>query len=146
MKTLISYEFGEVDCGSSILIKDNEGVEIQQKEKVMRELDKLNKIGEDNVKANLKKYADANQIITLFKLLQKPLDFFIENAFDGAKELDVLIEKGSKNDVKIVFSPFMIRGLGYYTGNIFEVRVGENGASIAAGGRYDKVVGKYLYT
>jgi hypothetical protein len=26
MKTLISYEFGEVDCGSSILIKDNEGV------------------------------------------------------------------------------------------------------------------------
>jgi histidyl-tRNA synthetase len=121
-----------------------ESVEIQQKEKVMRELDKLNKIGEDNVKANLKKYADANQIITLFKLLQKPLDFFIENAFDGAKELDVLIEKGSKNDVKIVFSPFMIRGLGYYTGNIFEVRVGENGASIAAGGRYDKVVGKYL--
>ena len=37
----------------------------------------------------------------------------------------------------------MIRGLGYYTGNIFEV-IGPDKNTVAGGGRYDKLVGKYL--
>ena len=42
----------------------------------VKELDKIEKIGEDAVKANLRKYANANQILTLFKMLEKPLNFF----------------------------------------------------------------------
>ena len=41
----------------------------------------------------------------------------------------------------------MIRGLGYYTGNVFEIvpeEESENKGSIAAGGRYDKTVGSLL--
>lgn len=120
-----------------------ESVQIQNKSAVMREIDKIDKIGEDNVKTNLRKYSDANQIMTLFKLLEKPLEFFIENKFDGSEELSNLIKKCSRSGLKIKFSPFMIRGFSYYTGNIFEVKVpGKN--TIAAGGRYDKSVGKYL--
>jgi len=53
-----------------------ESVQIGDVNQVMRELDKLDKIGEDLVKANLKKFADTNQVITLFKLLEKDLSFF----------------------------------------------------------------------
>ncbi|MEM4271821.1 MAG: histidine--tRNA ligase [Candidatus Pacearchaeota archaeon] len=122
-----------------------ESVQISDIKNVMRELDKIDKIGEDTVKFNLKKYADANQIMTLFKLFEKDLKFFIENAFDGAKEVDALIEKCKLYGIKNVkFNPFMARGLSYYTGNIFEVRQAGSKISIAAGGRFDKVVGRYL--
>jgi histidyl-tRNA synthetase len=119
-----------------------ESVEMKNVPAVMKELDKIEKIGEDNVKTNLRKYADANQIVTLFKLLEKPLLFFIENAFDGAKELQELVDKCKSYGLNVEFNPFLARGLGYYTGNIFEIK--ENGSTIAGGGRYDKSVGKYL--
>ncbi len=121
-----------------------ESVEIKEIKGVMRELDKINKIGEDAVKANLKKYADSNKILTLFKLMEKPLDFFIENAFEGASELEELQKECKLYGIKIKFAPFMIRGLAYYTGNIFEVIPEESKNSIAAGGRYDKIVGKFI--
>ncbi len=120
-----------------------ESVEIKSVKEVMRELDKMTKLGEDQVKVNLKKYADANQILTLFKLLEKDLSFFIENAFDGASELEALQQECALYGLTVKVNTNMIRGLGYYTGNIFEV-VDVNKSSIAGGGRYDKVVGKYL--
>ncbi len=122
-----------------------ESVEITSVEPVMRELDKIDKMGEDNVKANLKKYADVNQIITLFKLLEKDLDFYIKNGFEGAERLKELKTKAKSYGLDIKINPFMIRGLGYYTGNIFEVKAkkGDSYISIAGGGRYDKLVGKF---
>jgi len=119
-----------------------ESVQIRSKKNIMRELDKIDKIGEDAVKANLKKYADTNQIITLFKMLEKDFKFFKNNAFEGTEEVESLISKCKKYGVKVKFNPFMIRGLGYYTGNIFEVRGDKD--SIAGGGRYDKTVGSYV--
>jgi len=120
-----------------------ESVQITDKIRVMRELDKIEKIGEDIVKSELRKYADGNQIMTLFKLLEKPIAFFKKNAFDGAKELIELTEKCKVYGVKAEFSPLMVRGLEYYTGNIFEIKQ-PGKATIAAGGRYDKLVGKML--
>src|SRR3989339_318509 len=121
-----------------------ESVQITDIKNAMKELDKKDKIGEDNVKINLKRYADSNQILTLFKLMEKPLEFFIENAFDGAEEVEELMEKSKQQGIKLKFNPFMIRGLAYYTGNIFEVKTKENKNTIAGGGRYDKSVGKLL--
>ena len=119
-----------------------ESVEISDRKSVMRELDKIDKIGEDMVKLNLKKYADVNQILTLFKLLEKDIDFFKENAFDGAEDISLLIEQCKKYGISASFTPYMVRGFGYYTGNIFEVKV--EGRTIAAGGRYDKSAGKFV--
>ncbi len=120
-----------------------ESVEIKNPKEVMKELDKKDKIGEDMIKLNLKKYADQNQIITLFKLLEKDLKFFIGNAFDGAKEIQELQLKCKKYSLNIKFNPYMIRGFSYYTGNIFEI-IQPGKYSLAGGGRYDKSVGKYL--
>ena len=43
----------------------------------------------------------------------------------------------------MVFDFTLIRGMGYYTGQIFEVSYGPYGFSIAGGGRYDNMIGKY---
>lgn len=147
---IVSDIFKELKIESDIEVNNRklltaiiESVQITAVKQVMIELDKIDKIGEDNVKANLKKYADVNQIVTLFRLLDKDLKFFMDNTFDGADELQKLMEKAREYGIELSFNPYMIRGLGYYTGNIFEVKVsGKN--TIAAGGRYDKSVGKFL--
>jgi len=120
-----------------------ESVQIVNKEAVMRELDKLDKMGEDEIKTNLKRYADTNQILTLFKLLEKDFRFYKENAFDGAEEIESLIKKCKSYGIKVKFNPYMMRGFTYYTGNVFEIKVKGQKETIASGGRYDKSVGKY---
>jgi len=120
-----------------------ESVQISKPQQVMRELDKLDKIGEDEVKANLRKIATPNQILTLFKLLGKDLNFFKKNAFEGIDELEELVEECSFYGIKLKFNINMIRGLSYYTGNIFEAISPGKKDSLGGGGRYDKSVGKY---
>ena len=44
------------------------------------------------------------------------------------------------------FDPTLVRGMGYYTGSIFEIEHPESGSSIGGGGRYDGMVGKWLGT
>ncbi|MDM4762774.1 histidine--tRNA ligase [Galbitalea sp. SE-J8] len=42
------------------------------------------------------------------------------------------------------FDPFLVRGMGYYTGAIFEVAHPELGYSLGGGGRYDGMIGRFL--
>ncbi len=44
----------------------------------------------------------------------------------------------------IRFDPTLVRGMGYYTGQIFEITSPGYSASLGGGGRYDKMVGKFL--
>ena len=46
----------------------------------------------------------------------------------------------------LVFDPFLVRGMGYYTGPIFEVVHPEFGYSLGGGGRYDGMIGRFLGT
>ena len=121
-----------------------ESVQITDKKNVMKLLDKMGKIEEDMLKAELRKYADSKQIITLFKILEKDFDFFMENSFDGANELKELKELCRNYGFNIKVNPYMVRGLSYYTGNVFEVKVKNSKSTIAGGGRYDKLVGKFI--
>ncbi len=121
-----------------------DSIKIEKKTEVLRELDKIEKLGEDAVKGNIRKYADTNQVITLFKLLEKDLNFFVKNAFEGAEELHELIKQTGLAGSSVSFNPFLVRGLPYYTGPLVEVKAEGTKSSIAGGGRYDKVVGKYL--
>ncbi|PPK97954.1 histidyl-tRNA synthetase [Kineococcus xinjiangensis] len=43
---------------------------------------------------------------------------------------------------QVVFDPSLVRGMGYYTGAIFEVAHPASRSSIAGGGRYDGLIGK----
>ena len=58
-----------------------------------------------------------------------------------------IIETVTKNvDVKINFNPTLVRGMGYYTGPIFEIKSEKFSGSVGGGGRYDKMVGKFMGT
>jgi histidyl-tRNA synthetase len=48
--------------------------------------------------------------------------------------------------VSLRFDASLVRGMGYYTGPIFEIIHEDSGSSVAGGGRYDGVVGKWLGT
>lgn len=45
--------------------------------------------------------------------------------------------------VKLIFDPTLVRGMSYYTGTIFECSIDGYGFSIAGGGRYDEMIGKF---
>ena len=46
-------------------------------------------------------------------------------------------------NVTIMFDPALVRGMGYYTGPIFEITIDGYNFSIAGGGRYDKMIGRF---
>jgi histidyl-tRNA synthetase len=45
---------------------------------------------------------------------------------------------------RVQFDPTLVRGMGYYTGTIFEMASAAFPSSIAGGGRYDRMVGRML--
>ena len=53
------------------------------------------------------------------------------------------VEAAKEADFKMKFDPTLVRGQSYYTGTIFEIRMDEFGGSVAGGGRYDKMIGRF---
>ena len=47
---------------------------------------------------------------------------------------------------RLKFDPTLVRGMGYYTGTIFEIEQPGSGLAIGGGGRYDGMVGRWLGT
>ena len=68
-------------------------------------------------------------------------------AEDGVENLSALGEAlagGLPAGVRVQFDPTLVRGMGYYTGTIFEVAHPGSGSSVGGGGRYDGMVGRFL--
>ena len=121
-------------------------------------LDKMDKIGLDGVKAELlelgyaqesvEKYADllanlgedAAAVRGLGETLAGVLD--AKTAENLANIMDTVTEV-AETDFKLAFDPTLVRGMSYYTGTIFEVSMEGFGGSVAGGGRYDKMIGKF---
>ena len=59
-------------------------------------------------------------------------------------EISGAVEAAKEADFKLVFDPTLVRGMSYYTGTIFEVAMPQYGGSCGGGGRYDKMVDKFL--
>ena len=112
-------------------------------------LDKLEKIGIENVKNELVKIGvqkDKLNILDSFLNIRDVNDLKAllndsEIGNKGAAELDFIIKKIDKLSLKnseVKFDISLARGLNYYTGSIFEVKSSDiNIGSIAGGGRYD---------
>ena len=47
-------------------------------------------------------------------------------------------------EVPLVFAPNLVRGMGYYTGAIFEIAHPSSSSSLGGGGRYDGMIGRFL--
>jgi len=50
------------------------------------------------------------------------------------------------DETRLRFDPTLVRGMGYYTGTIFEIEMPGEDSAIGGGGRYDGMVGKWLGT
>ena len=64
---------------------------------------------------------------------------------DLQQTASVLRQLSSENDgLSFVLDPTIVRGMGYYTGQIFEIAHPSSSSSIAGGGRYDTLIGRSL--
>lgn len=102
---------------------------IKNKVEAIRELDKLDKLSEEEVRVNLKNI-DAENLLDVVK--QKE-DYF--KKYKSYSEIEELREYCSYYGVKIVFQPTLARGLSYYTGNVYEIK-SDIKETICGGGTY----------
>ncbi|MBN1792222.1 histidine--tRNA ligase [Candidatus Woesearchaeota archaeon] len=128
------------------------GIKPGMADSVIISIDKLSKIGRSGVKKELeeKEIEDEkiDKLLNAFdvkgsndeKLSQLKAMITSDVGKEGLKELEELFSY--IDDKGVVFNVSLARGLGYYTGTIFEgfMRKGEITSSICGGGRYDKMI------
>ena len=115
--------------------------------------DKLDKIGADGVAAELREKGMPEEAVnSLSGLLAKgklTLDDMAQYCSEDAKEtleqLRTIIETADKlsDSYTVEFDPSLVRGQGYYTGTVFEVASKQLGGTVAGGGRYDNLIGRF---
>ena len=121
-------------------------------------LDKMDKIGPEGVEAELiemgytresvKTYLSlfdevASDVSGVHYLKEKLGDYLSDETADGLELIMSSVEAAKECDFKLQFTPTLVRGQSYYTGTIFEVTMDDFGGSVAGGGRYDKMIGKF---
>lgn len=67
-----------------------------------------------------------------------------EDGVNNLAELGEALQGALPDGVEVRFDPTLVRGMGYYTGTIFEVAHPGSGSSVGGGGRYDGMVGRFL--
>ncbi len=133
------------------------GFAAESYDQVLITIDKLDKVGQDGVVAELRERAvDTSAVDALEQFFRRPqtLEFlsFGERAIrktlpEGADDAVVaeLVTIGQAvGAVGIEFDPFLVRGMGYYTGPIFEIVHPDLPYSLGGGGRYDGMIGRFL--
>ena len=128
------------------------GFEKEKFDSVCISLDKLDKIGRDGVSGEL---ADkgcpcgaCEKLLGLFEgnvTLAKIAELVPDcEAVARLSEILDASEKIAGGKYDVVFDLCLIRGQGYYTGTVFEVAAEGYSGAVAGGGRYDKLVGKFI--
>ena len=101
-------------------------------------IDKLDKIGKDEVIRQLNE--DGVDGKTIFDTLASA-----KKTDRLEKIVSYLADMGFEEHAQFRFTPFLARGLDYYTSTIFELKVGDE-LSLAGGGRYDELIGQFSGT
>lgn len=134
-------------------IMEKAGVEKEKAETVILSIDKLEKLGKEAVEKELA--GKGIGVIAIAKVMQmiasegnnKDRISNLKKALGENKGLaeiqEVLRLAGGKG---VIFEPSLARGLAYYTGTVFEAYMtnSEIKSSVAAGGRYDEMIGKFV--
>lgn len=115
--------------------------------------DKLDKIGAEGVAAELtEKQMPSGAIDKLTALLNRgklTLDdmtgYCSENAKETLAQLKTVIDTASAfaEGYSVEYDPSLVRGQGYYTGTVFEIESKKFGGTVAGGGRYDGLIGRF---
>ena len=117
---------------------DELGVAVADRGAAMIIIDKLDKIAADGVAAELRTaFGDAvadRAAVWLANIDASNVPQILQPLFAAV---------GSE---QLRFDPTLVRGMGYYTGAIFEIEHAGSGSAIGGGGRYDGMVGRWLGT
>jgi histidyl-tRNA synthetase len=105
-------------------------------------LDKLEKIGPDGVLREMIERGIAR--VSAERFLSGAQDREALKKGEGYRELEPVLS--ALRDPRVVWTPSLARGLSYYTGTIYEVYAKNSSVtgSLAAGGRYDNMIGQFL--
>ena len=134
------------------------GMPSEDADRILVVLDKFDKIGADGVDAELTGMGySAEQVGKLREVMngygkdaEGAISFTAKIGTDEAKEAGESVSDIMKSvtgvpgrNIRVEFDPTLVRGMGYYTGTIFEIKLASFGSSVGGGGRYDKMVGKF---
>ena len=116
---------------------DGFGVKEQDRSSAMIIIDKLDKIEATGVVAELRE--------RLGDAVADKASAWLSKAYTTVPEILAPIFS-AVSEGRLRFDPTLVRGMGYYTGTIFEIELPGTGSAIGGGGRYDGMVGKWLGT
>lgn len=125
----------------------------EQLDSVCITIDKFDKVGAEGVRAELTEKgfeeASINKMIEIFGNLPVTLEDVKQYCTDEEAVKSVETIMNAVNEInggsyRIEFDISLVRGQGYYTGTIFEIQSLDFKGSIAGGGRYDNLIGKFL--
>ena len=129
------------------------GFEEDQLDSVCISFDKLNKIKAVGVEAELTEKGFDKAVIAEFMKLLSNAPFTLDYVKEICKNSEyvdslayIIDTSNALADGKYVaeYDMTLVRGQGYYTGTVFEVESLDFNSSIAGGGRYDNLIGKFL--
>lgn len=136
---------------------DKVGFPTQSYGDVLVVLDKMDKIGIDGVYGELVKFGIDEMLCKNYVQLLSDLNnaddklkfiksYFSDESIDKIVDnLEVIIKIVKEiNDFNIQFDLSIVRGMGYYTGTIYEIYCNNFGSAVGGGGRYDNMVGDFI--
>lgn len=113
--------------------------------------DKLDKVGLIGVRDELLQKGYDEAVAERFCAMVGAEGDMLEKAAEVCKNADIVrdlkyvMEQSralADGHYEVAYDQSLVRGMGYYTGMVFEIADSRFSASIAGGGRYDKMVGK----
>ncbi|WP_036320020.1 histidine--tRNA ligase [Microbacterium sp. B24] len=144
------------------------GFASEERAGVLITIDKLDKIGADGIVAELRERGATSEAVDAFDaFLRRPQTR--EYRPYGQGQIRAALPEDVPDDIvadlvaigaavsaargvcaedaqgaPLVFDPFLVRGMGYYTGTIFELAHPSVPYSLGGGGRYDGMIGRFL--
>ncbi|MFD5215579.1 histidine--tRNA ligase [Microbacterium sp. NPDC058345] len=131
---------------------------------VLITIDKLDKIGAEGVGVELRERGASADAVDAFEaFLTRPQT--MEYHPYGERQIRKALPEGAPDELiahltglgeavaaarpdagepPLLYDPFLVRGMGYYTGTIFELAHPSVGYSLGGGGRYDGMIGRFL--
>jgi histidyl-tRNA synthetase len=116
---------------------DAAGISADQ-DRAMIAIDKLDKIGMAKVVEEIAESWGTESA-------QKVSAWLSADVSDWPEEL-AWVQKLGDDAARLRYDPSLVRGMGYYTGAIFEIEYPGAESSIGGGGRYDEMVGRWAGT
>jgi histidyl-tRNA synthetase len=128
------------------------GFELSDADSVCITFDKLDKIGTEGVRKELLDKGFAEDVVEKFVSMMGITPFTLEEArkyctdteaIDSVASIIDTVKQLSGDRYQIEYDRSLVRGQGYYTGTVFEVASKQFGGTVAGGGRYDNLIGRF---